>query len=715
MSSPESDFELDAQLRAVPVPEGLVDRLRAAPWADDDDLDAAICDVPVAKDLVQRLWKAPMVDDEGLDEILRNLPVPTRLMASWRRRAKRRERLLWYAQLAVAASLLIALTLSYFSAMMWVHWPKRDDGAVARTEPKPAAKPDPNRLELSWGAGSAEKPSELTPLATSPEVRLAQVDLQRPVRTPAELGAGLNLPAWGDPLLVPSTGVLGSNSFDELAELPKRVADLVPRGLDWPLVQGSNRQFLIRYGFHPFVSPAAHPKLQTCSVPLAVDASSYELARRYVEDGQLPPPDLVRTVEVLAAMDYEYPKPARQELGLTMAAGPSPISGEGFCLLQIGVQARESGDTPHAPVHLVLVVDTSASMQWGSRIEGVRRALQELVTRLNPEDRLSLVSFNQAAHVLVEDLSPRDAKQFLAAVDSLSAEGSTDVGSGLREAFGLAQQMAGPDRLPVRVILLTDCLLELDRPWAERIERQVSEAAARGIPLHVIDMGQQRQGGADLAALAQLGHGTIHRATGFDQIRWAFRELVTGHSQLVAHDARLQVTFNPKTVLEYRLLGHEAKDWAGMMPGPLQADFRNGQSATAVYEVRLAPAGPNVPNDVAAAELTWSRPGEKNGEKGSQKATARLERKDVAVSLAAAPLWLQEAAVVAETAEALGRSPFLLLRTPHGSMTKALVRANELAGLVDSRVKQRPSFNDLIGLIQQSIKAKPSRSGGRKS
>jgi Ca-activated chloride channel family protein len=354
-------------------------------------------------------------------------------------------------------------------------------------------------------------------------------------------------------------------------------------------------------------------------------------------------------------------------------------------------------------------------MQWGSRIEGVRRALQELVTRLNPEDRLSLVSFNQAAHVLVEDLSPRDAKQFLAAVDSLSAEGSTDVGSGLREAFGLAQQMAGPDRLPVRVILLTDGLLELDRPWAERIERQVSEAAARGTPLYVIDMGQQRQGGADLAALAQLGHGTIHRATGFDQIRWALRELVTGHSQLVAHDARLQVTFNPKTVLEYRLLGHEAKDWAGMMPGPLQADFRNGQSATAVYEVRLAPAGPNVPNDVAAAELTWSRPGEKNGEKGSQKATARLERKDVAVSLAAAPLWLQEAAVVAETAEALGRSPFLLLRTPHGSMTKALVRANELAGLVDSRVKQRPSFNDLIGLIQQSIKAKPSRSGGRKS
>ena len=61
----------------------------------------------------------------------------------------------------------------------------------------------------------------------------------------------------------------------------------------------------------------------------------------------------------------------------------------------------------HAPLHLVLLVDTSTSMRWGSRMEIVRRALRDLPGIVGGEDRLSLVTFNQAAHVLVENLSQR--------------------------------------------------------------------------------------------------------------------------------------------------------------------------------------------------------------------------------------------------------------------------------------------------------------------
>ena len=77
-------------------------------------------------------------------------------------------------------------------------------------------------------------------------------------------------------------------------------------------------------------------------MPLAVEPSSYELARRYLERNELPPADRVRTEEFLAAVDYNFPKPKQQSLGLTVAGGPSPISGEGFCLLQVGVQARQT-------------------------------------------------------------------------------------------------------------------------------------------------------------------------------------------------------------------------------------------------------------------------------------------------------------------------------------------------------------------------------------
>ena len=54
--------------------------------------------------------------------------------------------------------------------------------------------------------------------------------------------------------------------------------------------KGANRPLLIEKGFHPFVSPAANSALQSCAVPLAVEPSSYELTRRYLEQNELPPP-----------------------------------------------------------------------------------------------------------------------------------------------------------------------------------------------------------------------------------------------------------------------------------------------------------------------------------------------------------------------------------------------------------------------------------------
>ena len=109
-------------------------------------------------------------------------------------------------------------------------------------------------------------------------------------------------------------------------------------------------------------------------VPLAVEPCSYQLARRYLERNEWPPADRLRSEEFLAAVDYNFPKPKRQDLGLIVAGGPSPISGEGFSLLQVGVQARQNDQASHAPLHLVLLVDCSTSMRWGRRMEIVRRA-----------------------------------------------------------------------------------------------------------------------------------------------------------------------------------------------------------------------------------------------------------------------------------------------------------------------------------------------------
>ena len=47
------------------------------------------------------------------------------------------------------------------------------------------------------------------------------------------------------------------------------------------------------------------------------------------------------------------------------------------------------------------------------------------------------------------------------------------------------------------------------------------------------------------------------------------------------------MTFNPKAVLEYPIVGHEAGEWAGMLPGAVEADFCEGQAATGLFELPL--------------------------------------------------------------------------------------------------------------------------------
>ncbi|HVW39254.1 MAG TPA: YfbK domain-containing protein, partial [Pirellulales bacterium] len=71
-------------------------------------------------------------------------------------------------------------------------------------------------------------------------------------------------------------------------------------------------------------------------------------------------------------------------------------------------------------------------------------------------------------------------------------------------------------------------------------------------------------------------------------------------NEIVAHDVRMSVRFNPQTVLSYRLCGHEPASLS-RSETPAQ-HFAAGQSATAVYELELQGDGDA---EVASVVLEW--------------------------------------------------------------------------------------------------------------
>ncbi len=351
---------------------------------------------------------------------------------------------------------------------------------------------------------------------------------------------------------------------------------------------------------------------------------------------------------------------------------------------------------------MIVAVDVSGSMRWGGRLDMTRRALGQLIEQLGPEDRLSLVTFSERADALIENAGPADAESWLAAAELLEVEDSTNLGAGLRRAYAVARRSESAGLIRHRVVLLTDGLTELGRGTAESLERQLVEAAGEGLALEVIDLGQDETIDSQLAGFARAGAGRVRRAGNAEEVGWGLSEILTGRSQLMAEEDRLKVTFRPDAALAYRLLRHEAESVAGLMPARPQADFHAGRSATALYELQLRPKGGS---EVALVELSWRSPSQSTPRTRS----LSVQRSAFAPSFAQSAASVQVAAVVAETAEILSRSPFAFF--PENSRATALSQVRGLAASLPTELRHRPSFAEFLALVEQAERAKQHQRG----
>ena len=741
------DEALDELLRSVSLPEGLLGRLRCAVLAEDDALDALLQEVPVPHGLIERLRLA--VGDLAPEQLADLSPqqlvasaagghqqrqsgwqsgsrpvtasrqswvesiLSLRFKGGYRLGARLARGVRWAGVIARAAGpsvwaaaaviwLLVGLSVLGMTAIG--RWLDAAADSVAKIRVPPLMLPAAEESLLVFGNALDHGGSVPLAIGWSNDL-LPPVSLDYPgppwqpnvlesdptarwLRS-ADGAARLLQRPW-----LRWTGVLGSpnSELDRLPEL-KKVSGPAPRGVCPPLVPQFPLDWYNRYGVFPFVMPAAHPRLQTSVVPLDVDTASYDLLRRYLEDGELPQPRDIHTEHFLAAIDYAFPAPRREPLALHVAAGPSPFGGEGLTLLQIGVQAKHFQRDSRQAMQLVLAVDVSGSMRWGGRLDMVRKALGRLVEQIGPQDRLWLVKFSEQAELLLAGAAAADREAIGAVLAGLQPEDSTNIAAGLAAAFREAEKAAEVSSVPTRVVLLTDGAAALDPDAALALMHAVGQYRPQ-FRLDVIDLGQSPRADQQLASLARSGGGRVYRATSAGQVNWALLEILTGQSQRIAADVRLEVTFDPGNVVQYRLLGHEA---VVLLDSPTECDFFAGQSATALYELRLSPAGGQ---RVAVVELSW-QPCE-GGER--QRIRRVINRREFAPKLQQAAASLKAAAVAAQAAE-------ILRRVPIARTSNSFADVLALAEQVESELRNRPDFVEFMAVLRQLEGRKPFRGG----
>lgn len=124
--------------------------------------------------------------------------------------------------------------------------------------------------------------------------------------------------------------------------------------------------------------------------------------------------------------------------------------------LAISVNAIASTDlsgSRSVPLNLCLILDHSGSM-GGRPLKTVKQAAQQLVDRLNPGDRLSVVVFDHKAKAIVPNGEISDPRSIKRQIDKLRADGGTAIDEGLR--LGIEELGKGKKDTVSQAFLLTD-------------------------------------------------------------------------------------------------------------------------------------------------------------------------------------------------------------------------------------------------------------------
>jgi Ca-activated chloride channel family protein len=121
--------------------------------------------------------------------------------------------------------------------------------------------------------------------------------------------------------------------------------------------------------------------------------------------------------------------------------------------LSIAISAIATGQERNVPLNLCLVLDHSGSME-GRPLETVKKAAVNLIERLNPGDRISVVAFDHRAKVLVKNQAINDIDNVIKQIKRLSADGGTAIDEGLK--FGIEEVAKGKQDTVSQVFLLTD-------------------------------------------------------------------------------------------------------------------------------------------------------------------------------------------------------------------------------------------------------------------
>jgi Ca-activated chloride channel family protein len=341
-----------------------------------------------------------------------------------------------------------------------------------------------------------------------------------------------------------------------------------------------------------FANEAPNPLKITAEEPVStfsidVDTASYSVVRNALMSGSLPGADAVRVEEMVNYFPYDYPAPdGTHPFRPTITVMETPWNA-GTQLVHVGIQGEMPELDARPALNLVFLIDTSGSMDMPNKLPLLKQSFRLMLSELRPEDEVSIVAYAGSAGQVLEPTPAGERATIMAALERLSAGGSTAGQAGLQQAYAIAAEMQEEGEIS-RVILATDGDFNVGLSDPDALKDYIAGKRESGTYLSVLGFGRGNLDDATMQALAQNGNGQAAYIDTLSEAQKVLVDQLSGALFPIANDVKIQVEFNPAQIAEYRLIGYETRALR-------REDFNNdrvdageigaGHSVTALYEV----------------------------------------------------------------------------------------------------------------------------------
>jgi Ca-activated chloride channel family protein len=365
---------------------------------------------------------------------------------------------------------------------------------------------------------------------------------------------------------------------------PNRLASVIqnmPRE-DWELQVTGNESYASIVE-NEFINAGQNP---STGITLNVDRSSYSNIRRFLTLSSPVPKDAVRIEEMLNYFNLSYTEPKEGktfEINTTLTDCPWNKT-NALLFAQINSKKIQLDNLPQS--HLVFLIDVSGSMDLPHRLPLLKSGFKALVNNLRHEDTVSIVVYGGTVGIALFPTSGGEKEKIFQTIDSLQPGGSTPGESGIKLAYSLARAhlIKGGNN---RVILATDGDFNVGLKKEEELEEMIVAQRKDGVYLTCLGVGMGNYKDSKIQTLAQRGNGNFAYLDSYAEVEKVLLKEFMQTLYTVADDAYLTVSFNPRYVKEYRLIGFENKATA---IGDRKASLEGGEigsaySMQAVFEI----------------------------------------------------------------------------------------------------------------------------------